>query len=163
MNCGVKFAPGFVLMAGLVSACSGGGSSGPAPTPMVTLPATISIILTQQYTDTNVDLTAGEPISITATGSLDHSVDHMCASGSCVTTPAGEPASYCSSLTGFPAPELPCWSLIGKIGPNGSPFEVGTALQFTAATAGTLYLGINDNFLADNTGSWVAIITNPSN
>ena len=56
---------------------------------------------------------------------------------------------------------MPCWSLIGRVG-NGPIFPVGTSLQnFTAPSAGELYLGVNDtpNDYFDNTGEWQAEIT----
>jgi hypothetical protein len=56
----------------------------------------------------------------------------------------------------FPAPELPCWSLIGRIG-HGRPFEVGTSILITATT-GRLYLGVNDNSFSANTGIWAVNI-----
>jgi len=59
---------------------------------------------------------------------------------------------------------LACWSLIGKIGQNGTPFQVGTSLtNFTAHVSGELFLGVNDNILRDNTGSWIArIVVSPA-
>ena len=36
---------------------------------------------------------------------------------------------------------------------NGAPFEVGTSTQVTT-TAGELYLGMNDDNFADNSGRW---------
>ena len=58
----------------------------------------------------------------------------------------------------FPAPQFPCWSLIGRIGTNGALFEVGASTTFQAQTAGELYLGINDNNLGDNSGIWTVAI-----
>ena len=45
-------------------------------------------------------------------------------------------------------------TLIGRIGPDGSPFVVGARRSLTASADGTLYLRINDPepFLWDNTG-----------
>jgi hypothetical protein len=57
------------------------------------------------------------------------------------------------------AAELPCWSLIGRVGPSGAPFEVGSKITMTAAAAGEFYLGVNDNFFGDNSGAWSATIT----
>ena len=47
---------------------------------------------------------------------------------------------------------MSCWSLIGKVGRNGKPFEIGTGTTFKAVNAGNLVLGVNDNFVNDNTG-----------
>jgi RHS repeat-associated protein len=55
-------------------------------------------------------------------------------------------------------PGLACWSLVGRIGADGTPFDVGSAATINAS-AGELYLGVNDNFYSDNSGSWTVEIT----
>jgi hypothetical protein len=59
----------------------------------------------------------------------------------------------------FVAPGLPCWSLIGRIGQSGTIFEVGSSKSFVAASSGEVYLGVNDNYFGDNSGSWTASIS----
>jgi hypothetical protein len=116
---------------------------------------TISIILTQPLTDTGLQVVQGQIISVTASGSLNWFTGGCPVAGACVTTPAGQTCPY----IGFYAQGLPCWSLIGQIG-NGVPFEVGTSLQnFSAPNAGELYLGVNDTYYPDNTGSWIAVVS----
>jgi hypothetical protein len=61
----------------------------------------------------------------------------------------------------FPAPGLNCWSMLFRIGSAGIPFPTGKKISFTSPVAGQLELGINDNVLSDNTGSWTAKITTP--
>jgi hypothetical protein len=56
----------------------------------------------------------------------------------------------------FLAPRLHCWSLIARIG-NGAPFEIGDSTSVTA-TAGRLYLGVNDSNFLDNSGGWLVNI-----
>ena len=56
---------------------------------------------------------------------------------------------------------LTCLSLIGLIGVSGKPFDVGDSLTFTAPTAGEVFLGVNDDNLSDNTGTWTATISSP--
>ncbi|MGH8055584.1 MAG: cadherin-like domain-containing protein [Stenotrophomonas sp.] len=78
-------------------------------------------------------------------------------------TPAGAPGCVATSDNSIPpgpflAPGLTCWALIGRVG-NGSPFDVGTGINFSASGAGQLFLGVNDNFFGDNSGSWGATIT----
>jgi hypothetical protein len=133
-----------------------------SPSPAA-LPDTLSIILTQPYTDTQVSVTAGETITITASGTLMYATASECPAGdTCQSTPAGEATSNCSNPAEgpFTAPTLNCWSLIGKIGVNGTPFEVGDSLTITASTSGTLYLGVNDDDYNDNSGTWTATISN---
>jgi len=119
--------------------------------------ATVNIVLTQVWTDTGLQVSSGDMITITASGTLDWYTGGCPVAGTCNTTPSGDPYSSCQGLSGFPAPGLACWSLIGKIGQNGTPFQVGTSLtNFTAPASGELFLGVNDNYLPDNTGSWIA-------
>jgi hypothetical protein len=49
---------------------------------------------------------------------------------------------------------------VGKIGANGTPFEVGSSFVLTvpSAASGELYLGVNDNNYPDNSGSWTSLI-----
>ena len=76
--------------------------------------------------------------------------------------PAGDPSctpatTFPTQSAQFPAPGLPCWSLIARVG-SGAPLEVGAATQITA-TSGGLYLGVNASTFPANAGSWAAAIT----
>jgi hypothetical protein len=125
---------------------------------------TVAVIPDQAWTDTGLTVTSGEKLSITATGSLDWQ-DNNCSwpdSDNCTSGPNGPGPTICDAAPNGqdrPAPSLPCNSLIGRIGADGTPFEVGTSLHLTATTAGELYLGVNDNYLPDNSGGWTAVIT----
>jgi LPXTG-motif cell wall-anchored protein len=57
----------------------------------------------------------------------------------------------------WPLSGASCWSLIAKVG-TGPPFEIGVTKTFRAAHPGELRLGLNDNFVDDNTGAWAATI-----
>ena len=53
----------------------------------------------------------------------------------------------------------PVGSLIGKIGPNGVPFPIGAGTNDIDIPAnGRLYLGVNDDGLNDNSGSFDVVI-----
>ena len=52
--------------------------------------------------------------------------------------------------------------MIGKVGEEGRPFEVGELYTFTAQIDGELFLGVNDDHLPDNTGRWTATISSPT-
>ena len=114
----------------------------------------------QPWSATSIRVSAGDTISISAMGAIY--VGRLK-----YASPLGQPWSACSSggLGGpFPAPGLPCWSLIGRIGELGVPFEVGSSVTLKAQTSGTLYLGVNDNYFPDNRGAWNAsIILNRAN
>ena len=145
-----------VVFVAFLAACSGGGGGGNTPAGP-TFPKTVPVVVTQVFSDTDIGVTAGKQLTISATGMVNYMTNN-CNESSCVVSPAGLPTTACSSLQEFPAPTLPCWSLIGKIGASGATFEVGTSLSETATSSGDLYLGINDNYPTDNTGSWSATV-----
>ena len=57
-----------------------------------------------------------------------------------------------------PQPTMRALVMLGRIG-NGPVFEAGARTELTADRSGELQLGINDNNVEDNTGSWSAQIT----
>jgi hypothetical protein len=139
----------------------GGGGAGGGGTPTST---TVTVDLTQPWaTDTLLSVSAGQQVSITASGTIKWGGNASDPGGG-TATPDGFPWSACvdfnNTIAQFTAPNLACWSLIGKIGVNGTPFEVGSSLNnYTVPTSGELYLGINDDVYTDNSGSWTANIT----
>ena len=55
-------------------------------------------------------------------------------------------------------PDRGAAALIGKIGPNGDPFFIGDdRAGIRVRGSGRLYLGINDDFLQDNSG-WLRVV-----
>lgn len=111
---------------------------------------TLTIPAAQSWTDTSIDLRQGDFVNITSSGIIY--IDDSAAEK----TPDGD--FSCTVDASFSAPDLRCWSLIGKIG-DGIPFEVGTRTTFSATTSGRLFLGVNDNIFSDNSGSWIATIS----
>jgi hypothetical protein len=112
----------------------------------------IQIVLTRPLTATGVQLAKGEKILITARGTMNW---YTGGCNGCTSTPDGRPCIG----PGFYAVYLPCYSLIGRIGPRGSPFEVGSYKSVIADSSGELFLGVNDNGYPDNTGEWVATLS----
>jgi hypothetical protein len=123
---------------------------------------TIAVQATQPWTDTGLDLAPGASVSITASGTIKISKPNT------PKTPAGDP--NCIGFDGkkkdpaaeyWLTPGLTCWSLVGRIGEDGAPFQVGTSLSFTVETGGRFYLGVNDEKgkFQDNSGSWSVDIT----
>jgi len=127
--------------------------------PPVTVPAV------NAFTDTGIPLTVGETVNVTATGTV---VTGGNIPGWFNNSPDGAPLPQCEigKSGSFPLPSAPCFSLIGAISQTGKPascssvtcFPVGSDVTF-AATAGELYLGVNDDYLPDNSGSWTAAVT----
>jgi hypothetical protein len=109
----------------------------------------------QPWTDTNIEVHAAEIETVSAAGAIQ-------------TNSAGGTATPSSSTSDctiagpvqvpFVAPELTCWSMLGRIGPAGKVFEVGSNMRFKPDTKGASYVGVNDNFFGDNAGSWRASI-----
>jgi len=128
---------------------SGWSAYGCGSTPGLVVPGT------QQWTDTGVEVRAGDKVGLTASGVVNIAGDY----GTFAAGPGGNhactPARDHPADT-FPAPSQPCWSLIARIG-NGPPFEVGPA-TLVVPGSGELYLGINDDSVSGNSGSWTVNI-----
>jgi uncharacterized repeat protein (TIGR03803 family) len=113
--------------------------------------------------DTGIALTNGEAITIAANGTIN--VGALLNPNYDVETPAGQPGVTPGAGGATLAPNLPAWSLIGMLGPNGTPFEVGTGTNFAVSTGGELYLSVNDNYFGDNSGAWnvsIVVLTPPT-
>ena len=114
---------------------------------------TVQIPVNQSWTDTGVDLVAGQRVIIAAWGT---------AAGSGVVSgvpqwfgPDGVGDNCQDPLKPFPgAYDM----LIGRVGGGGTAFAVGSFRGVAATTNGRLYLGMNDGATADNTGFFVAVI-----
>jgi len=108
----------------------------------------------QAFTDAGIAVSAGEQVSIVASGKI-----HYCGSTKCTSAPAG--SKFASHNCGsdqygenFTEPGLNCWGLVFKVGSAGVPFPVGAKLTFTAPVTGELYFGANDGNYSDNSGAW---------
>jgi len=49
-------------------------------------------------------------------------------------------------------------ALVGRIGPNGTPFGIGSQPTIVAPAAGILYLGVNDDGFGDNKGNFQVVV-----
>jgi hypothetical protein len=100
----------------------------------------------QRWTDTGLDVRAGDTITFDASGTIQ-----MSDNADDVATPAG-------SRTGRTAPDAPilnqlAGALLARIGGSG-PIFVGDRRSITAPVSGRLYLGVNDDHLPDNRGEF---------
>ncbi len=104
---------------------------------------------TVAWTDTGLDVAAGQQVTITASGTVIHDV---ASNNGC--DPTGEPGTsgHGANIIGCPNHA----SLIGKLGDAGAPFYIGRTYSVPAAGSGRLFLGINDNDLGNNGGSYSA-------
>jgi hypothetical protein len=127
--------------------------------------ASITVPGNQAWTATGVFLNAGAVVEISASGGVSFS------RGSNPMPPAGDPPDCLTVANGpygwraapYVANQLPCSSLLGRVGENGVAFYVGGGTTFRAATPGQLYLGVNDNDFSDNSGFWTATIAVKAN
>lgn len=103
------------------------------------------------WTDTGIDIGAGQQLTITATGEVLHNV-----AGNDGCDPAGEPGTsgHGANVVGCPNHA----ALIGKLGDAGAPFLVGRGYSVPSSGSGRLYLGVNDNDLANNGGAYSASV-----
>jgi hypothetical protein len=97
------------------------------------------------WTDTGVDVRQGQELSFSATGEIRWGPNRRDGAGGENNSPRNP---------GRPMPGRNAAALIGRIGENGDPFFIGNDREpIRVRGAGRLFLGINDDFLQDNTGS----------
>jgi len=102
------------------------------------------------WTDTSVDVRAGQTIYFSAQGEVRWGRDRR-------DGPEGEHNS--PSNPGRPMPNRPAAALIGKIGDSNDIFFIGGEEgPIRARSSGRLYLGVNDDFLNDNGGNFRVVV-----
>jgi hypothetical protein len=105
----------------------------------------------QPWTDSGIRVRKGDRIAFSGTG--DIMIAEHASSGV-----AGSPA-VTSPTSRYPVGTSPVGTLIARIG-NGAPFAIGTNTQpMTMLGAGQLFLGVNDDYFADNSGTYAVIVT----
>jgi hypothetical protein len=131
-----------------------------AATPAASAPVGVKVGSSRTWTNTGVNVHTGDTISIHATG-----VVHFGPKPIDAVAPAGLPPADCAAIIQregktkpFAAPNLRCWSLIGRIG-TAPPFQLGANTTLRAPSAGELFLGVNDNRFNDNAGRWNTAIS----
>ena len=144
-----RSAAAIVALALVAAACGSEESSAP-----------VSVVVpgAEQWTDTGIDLSIDDTLSIEADGEITPSTPEVPLHG-----PDGmlNPAARRYNVEGLE--EANHAGLIGRIGEAGAPFQVGSRLLSEADTEGRLFLGINDGDVGNNAGEFTATITvNPS-
>ena len=114
----------------------------------------VVVASSRRWTNTGINLRAGDVVRIASTGTIQLSTDAADTSG-----PAGAGSGRLASTA--PLPERPAGGLIARIG-NSPTFFVGTDPTLRANASGQLYLGVNDDFLADNRGEFRVTIERPA-
>jgi hypothetical protein len=112
---------------------------------------TITVPANQQWVPTGLNVHKGDRLGVTATGTVQLSADP-----SDTATPAGSTKSRYAQNA--PLPSVLAGALIGKIN-SGKPFAIGSDSTFSAPDTGQLFLGVNDDGMGDNEGSYQVTIT----
>lgn len=106
---------------------------------------TLSVPADAPWTDTGLSVRRGEVWSVEADGVISFRRGAGNVAG-----PAGKTAVRNRR---YPVVMLPAGGLIGRIG-DGEPFAIGDAATVVMPATGRLFLGINDDDLRDNSGSF---------
>lgn len=111
---------------------------------------TVRVNSQQRWTDTGITVRAGDVVTFDVTGTITMSDD------------SGDTANWAGSTRGRTAPDAPvlgqkAGGLLAKIG-EYSPAFVGGRTSWTVPVSGRLYLGVNDDHLADNRGEFVVTV-----
>ncbi len=132
---------------GLTAATSGTASTAAQPSE----PGAIVVPGNQQWVATGITVRKGETIGFRSTGEVVLSTDPN--------DKAQITGAYGGrKAPGAPLPDALAGALIGRIG-NGPAFGIGDQTSIPMPASGPLYLGINDDGMADNTGQFQVVIT----
>ncbi len=101
---------------------------------------TVTINGTKGWSDTKVDLRAGEKLQIKAEGTITYAKGNEFG-------PEGIPRSLADVIHQYPVPNGAHGELIGRLGAGDAAeaFEIGSSSTYTAPVAGRLFLGINQS------------------
>ena len=112
---------------------------------------TAIVMANTPWSDTSVDVRAGQTIYFSAQGEVRWGRDRR-------DGPEGENNS--PSNPGRPMPNRPAAALIGKIGADSNDifFIGGEEGPIRVRSSGRLYLGVNDDFMNDNSGNFRVIV-----
>jgi hypothetical protein len=106
---------------------------------------TTNVTAREAWTDTGIDVRAGQAIYVAASGETRWGPGRRDGAEGERNSPVNQ---------GRPLPDRPAASLIGRIGDGNDVFFIGgDPGPFRARASGRLYLGVNDDVLTDNSGS----------
>jgi len=111
--------------------------------------ADVTVRGADEWTETNITVKRGQQVSFQASGEVYITR----------TSAAASPAGIEDQNDDLPVRNARTGALIGKIGPNGTPFLIGTNTgAITMNGTGRLMLGINDTNFPDNSGAFTVQI-----
>jgi hypothetical protein len=131
--------------------------NGPAATAVGTSGAatlngrTVQVNANRPWTDTGIDVNATDKVAFQANGEITFG-----RSAGMTATPDGNGGFHDAR---YPDPKVPVGALIGRVGPKGQAFGIGSQTQpLPMPASGRLYLGVNDNDYSDNSGSFTVVV-----
>ena len=111
---------------------------------------TVNVGSTVAWNDTGIDVRSGATVFFEASGNVRWGRDRR-------DGPEGEDDS--PNNPNRPIPNRPAAALIGRVGNNSDFFYIGNEQgPIRVRSSGRLYLGINDDFLQDNSGNFRVIV-----
>ena len=123
-------------------------TAAPAGARSVVVPANVA------WTNTGFNVSRGQSLRFEPSGEIRLSFN-----GDDMATAAGAKSFRFAQKA--PIPTIPAGALIGRVG-NGQPFSIGDTTQaFQMPADGRLFLGINDDYLNDNSGNIVVRVWEP--
>jgi hypothetical protein len=112
----------------------------------------VTVQANQPWTSTGITVRRGQRVSLTTTGQVQLSDDVNDIAN-------GNGATSGRKAVGAPVPAAAAGALIGRVGTNGAAFPIGHGQQSVVMpAAGVLYLGVNDDQVADNKGNFQVVI-----
>jgi len=109
--------------------------------------------------DTGVTLHAGQVADFRAEGEVQIA-DPILSFLKVAVSPAGRPeVKTTKSIKPSIAPDLIAQSLVGRIGVDGTPFQVGGSASVQVDRDGKLYLAANCQAFKSNSGTWKVVLT----
>ena len=139
-----------IIMARPENAVATSGTN-PAVSSTPAVPGAIAVMANQPWTSTGLNVRKGQTLTFSTTGQVQLSTDTNDIADANGSKNARTIANGLvkNGLAG---------GLIGRIGPNGTPFGIGGATTIVAPASGILYLGVNDDQYADNQGSFQVVV-----
>ncbi len=125
------------------SSSGGSGSSGLRE-------RSVNVNAADGWTDTGIELRRGQELRFSATGKVRWGPGRQ-------DGPDGEGGNHYNAKR--PMPNRPAAALIGRVGGGNDVFFVGRdEAPIRVRQSGRLYLGVNDDFLQDNSGSFRVVV-----
>jgi hypothetical protein len=140
-----------IVLARTNDAVATSGTSQTTSAPSTTQRGGIVVPANRAWTQAGIRVRSGEWVAFDSTGEIRLTTDPAD-----IASPSGAASNRTAEKA--PIPSAPIGTLIGRIG-DGQPFVIGNQTRVQMPAAGVLFLGINDDHLADNAGDFRVQVT----